>query len=66
MKANQPDLGLAVIDYLQLIKPPAGSSGVTWSIIVGEIVRNCGDLSGELDVPIILISAAESLSRKPG
>ena len=56
VKANQPDLGLVVIDYLQLIKPPAGSSGRTWSLIVGEIVRELRDLAGELDVPIILIS----------
>lgn len=56
VKANQPDLGLIVIDYLQLIKPPAGSSGRTWSLIVGEIVRELRDLAGELDVPIILIS----------
>lgn len=56
VKANQPDLGLIVIDYLQLIKPPSGSSGRTWSLIVGEIVRELRDLAGELDVPIILIS----------
>ncbi|HHX01291.1 MAG TPA: replicative DNA helicase [Firmicutes bacterium] len=56
VKANQPDLGLIVIDYLQLIRPPSHSSGRNWALVVGEMVRELRDLAGELDVPIILIS----------
>ena len=64
VKANQPDLGLVVIDYLQLIKPPAGSSGRTWSIIVGRLCGTAGFSwrAGCADHPYF---AAESLSRKP-
>ncbi|NLJ80729.1 MAG: replicative DNA helicase [Firmicutes bacterium] len=54
-KAEHPDLGLVVIDYLQLIKPPAESNR-SWTLIVGEMVRELRDLAGELDVPIILLS----------
>ncbi|NLM25329.1 MAG: replicative DNA helicase [Firmicutes bacterium] len=56
VKAAYPDLGLIVIDYLQLIKPPINSGGRNWTLIVGEIVRELRDLAGELDVPIILLS----------
>ena len=56
VKAEYPDLGLIVIDYLQLVKPPLQSGGRNWSLIVGEIVRELRDLAGELDVPIILLS----------
>lgn len=56
VKAANPDLGLIVIDYLQLIKPPSHGSSRNWSLIVGEIVRELRDLAGELDVPIILLS----------
>lgn len=54
-KAENPNLGLIVIDYLQLIKPPAQSNR-SWSLIVGEIVRELRDLAGELGVPLILLS----------
>jgi len=56
VKANQPNLGLVVIDYLQLIKPSIQSANRTWSLQVGDIVRELRDLAGELDVPVILIS----------
>lgn len=55
VKAQLPDLGLIVIDYLQLIKPPPGAQR-NWALVVGEIVREIRDLAGELDVPIILLS----------
>lgn len=55
VKAENPDLGLIVIDYLQLIKPPTDSNR-SWTLIIGEIVRELRDLAGELDVPIILLS----------
>jgi len=54
-KAENPDLGLIIIDYLQLIKPPDNASR-SWTLIVGEMVRELRDLAGELDVPIILLS----------
>lgn len=54
-KAEFPKLGLIVIDYLQLIKPPSDSNR-SWTLVVGEMVRELRDLAGELDVPIILCS----------
>src|SRR5690606_32964779 len=50
-----PNLGLIIIDYLQLIKPPAATNK-NWALVVGDIVREIRDLAGELDVPIILLS----------
>lgn len=68
IKAEYPKLGLIVIDYLQLIKPPMNLGNRSWSLIVGEIVRELRDLAGELDVPIILCSqlnrAVESRDNK--
>lgn len=55
IKAMTPDLGLIVIDYLQLIKPPEHGQR-SWALLIGEIVRELRDLAGELDVPIILLS----------
>ncbi len=54
-KTENPDLGLIIVDYLQLIKPPDNPNR-SWTLIVGEIVRELRDLAGELDVPIILLS----------
>ncbi len=54
VKAQYPDLGFIVIDYLQLIKPP--ESQRNWALIVGDAVRELRDLAGELDVPIMLLS----------
>lgn len=55
VKAAMPELGLVIIDYLQLIKPPSNSQK-NWALQVGDIVREIRDLAGELDVPIILLS----------
>lgn len=55
VKAEVPDLGLIIIDYLQLIKPPAATNK-NWALVVGDIVREIRDLAGELDLPIILLS----------
>lgn len=55
VKAENPTLGLIIIDYLQLVKPPAGVNK-SWALIVGDIVRELRDLAGELDLPIILLS----------
>jgi len=56
LKAEQPDLGLIIIDYLQLIKPTDISGNRSHSLVVGDIVRELRDLAGELDLPIILLS----------
>ncbi|MBO8125701.1 MAG: replicative DNA helicase [Firmicutes bacterium] len=55
VKAQYPNLGLIIIDYLQLIKPPANTNK-SWTLVVGDAVRELRDLAGELDVPIILLS----------
>ncbi len=55
VKAEHPALGLLIIDYLQLVKPPAGGNK-SWALVVGDIVRELRDLAGELDLPIILLS----------
>ena len=55
VKAEDPNLSLIVIDYLQLIKPRDGGNR-SWSLQVGEIVRELRDLAGELDLPLILLS----------
>jgi replicative DNA helicase len=54
-KTERPDLGLIIVDYLQLIKPPQ-ETRKNWALIVGDIVRELRDLAGELDLPLILLS----------
>lgn len=56
VKAETPDLGLIVIDYLQLIQPSRSDTNKNWALIVGDLVRELRDLAGELDVPVILLS----------
>ncbi|MGE5577206.1 MAG: replicative DNA helicase [Syntrophothermus sp.] len=56
VKAEIPDLGLIIIDYLQLIRPPSMETNRSWALIVGEAVRELRDLAGELDLPVILLS----------
>ncbi|MEW6045120.1 MAG: replicative DNA helicase [Bacillota bacterium] len=56
VKAAHKDLGLIVIDYLQLIRPPSESTSKNWALVVGDVVREIRDLAGELDVPILLLS----------
>lgn len=55
VKAEEPNLSLIVIDYLQLIKPRDGGNR-NWALQVGEIVRELRDLAGELALPLILLS----------
>lgn len=55
VKAEEPNLGMIIIDYLQLIKPPPQATK-NWALIVGDIVRELRDLAGELDVPLVLLS----------
>lgn len=54
-KAAHRDLGLIIIDYLQLIRPPSDTNK-NWALIVGDIVRELRDLAGELDVPLLVLS----------
>lgn len=56
VKAEDPGLSLIVIDYLQLIKPREGGANRSWSLQVGEVVRELRDLAGELNLPLILLS----------
>ncbi len=44
-KAENPGLGLIIVDYLQLIKPPDNPNR-SWTLIVGEMVRELRDLAG--------------------
>src|SRR5690606_490269 len=45
VKSQYPDLGLIIIDYLQLIKPPADQNR-NWALVVGDAVRELRDLAG--------------------
>ncbi len=54
-KAQLGELGLVVIDYLQMIKLPEEQYQNT-SRAVGDIVLQLRNLASELEVPIILIS----------
>ncbi len=57
VKATCPNLGLVVIDYLQLIRPADGDNkNKSWALQVGDIVRELRDLAGEIDVPVVLLS----------
>lgn len=56
VKASYKDLGLIVIDYLQLIRPPGEPTSKSWAQVVGDVVRELRDLAGELNVPILLLS----------
>ncbi len=54
-KAQQGDLGLVVIDYLQMIQLPDKQHQNT-ARAVGEVVLQLRNLASELEVPIMLIS----------
>ncbi len=59
-KAQMGELGLVVIDYLQMIKLPEEQHQNT-SRAVGEVVLQLRNLASELEVPVMLIS---QISRK--
>lgn len=61
LKAEQPDLGLIVVDYLQLMQA-SGRGAENRQQEVSEISRNLKALSKELEVPLIALS---QLSRAP-
>ncbi len=50
---NLPDLGLVIIDYLQLMR---GRSGVSREQEISEISRNLKSLAKELNAPVIALS----------
>ncbi|MFW5984930.1 MAG: replicative DNA helicase [Halanaerobiaceae bacterium] len=54
-KAQKGDLGLVVIDYLQMIQLPETQQQNT-ARAVGEVVLQLRNLASEMEVPIILIS----------
>ena len=59
LKGRQPDLGLVIVDYLQLMRPENGSENRVLQI--GTISRGLKLLAGELKIPVIALS---QLSRR--
>lgn len=63
-----PDLGLVVIDYLQLMQ--SAGSGHSWSNesrtqAVSDISRMLKIMAKELNVPVVCLSAAVACKREP-
>ena len=59
-------LGLIVIDYLQLMSPPAGKQGENRATEISEISRSLKALAKELDVPVIALSQLNrSVEQRP-
>lgn len=54
-KAQMGELGLAIVDYLQMIKLPDNHVQNT-ARAIGEVVLQLRNLASELEIPIILIS----------
>ncbi|MBI5003723.1 replicative DNA helicase [Candidatus Kaiserbacteria bacterium] len=52
----EKDLGLVIIDYLQLITPTAGRSSDSMVQQVTEISRSLKGMARELDVPVLALS----------
>src|SRR4051794_9450055 len=59
LKARQPDLGLVIVDYLQLMRPDDGADNRVQQI--GNISRGLKLLAMELKMPVIALS---QLSRR--
>lgn len=55
MLHNKPR-GVIIIDYLQLISPPAGSRADNRAVEVSEMSRGLKVMAKELDVPVIALS----------
>src|SRR5205085_9356230 len=62
LKAEQPDLGLIIVDYIQLMHAGAGNNAENRQQEVSTISRQLKALSKELHVPILGLS---QLSRAP-
>jgi replicative DNA helicase len=56
LKAQRPDLGLIVVDYLQLMSAPAGRRESNRQQEVAEISRGLKILAKELRVPVLALS----------
>ncbi|MFN2364533.1 MAG: replicative DNA helicase, partial [Halarsenatibacteraceae bacterium] len=54
-KSQLDELGLVIVDYLQMVKLPEDSAQNT-ARAVGEIVLQLRNMASELEVPIVLIS----------
>jgi replicative DNA helicase len=59
LKGRQPDLGLVIVDYLQLMRPEDSRDNRVLQI--GNISRGLKLLAGELKIPVIALS---QLSRR--
>lgn len=59
-EVKENKVGLIIVDYLQLMKPPKGSRGSTYEKVT-ENSRGLKELASDLDVPVLGIS---SLRRK--
>jgi replicative DNA helicase len=59
LKGKQPDLGLVIVDYLQLMRPD--DSRENRVLQIGQMSRGLKLLAGELQIPVIALS---QLSRR--
>ena len=62
MKAEQKDLGLIVVDYVQLVLPSKNYG--TREQEVADVVRSLKALAGELDVPVMICSQINRTSER--
>ena len=53
---RKPELGLVIIDYLQIIQPPEGMRNANRTDIVGDMSRKCKQIAKEAQVPILLLA----------
>lgn len=67
IKSLDPQLGLIVVDYLQLVK--ASAPGMQRHLEVGEVSRGLKELAKELDLPILALAQlsrdVEKSDRRP-
>jgi replicative DNA helicase len=68
LKREEGDLGLIVLDYIQLMRPGGNIDANNRVLVISEISRNLKALAKEMDVPVIALSqlsrAVESRSDK--
>ena len=64
---HRHDIGLVVIDYLQLMSPPAGAKRGNRQEEVSEISRGLKSISRELNIPMIVLSQLNrSMEKREG
>jgi len=61
LKKNHGQLGLIILDYLQLIQPTSGSNNMREQIV--DIFKSLKCLAEEFNVPIIVISELDNNSK---